>query len=54
LNRDQLLARIDRQWRALNEALTGLPDSVMLEKGVVEGWSAKDVIAHVATWAARR
>jgi hypothetical protein len=22
----------------------------MLEEGVVEGWSAKDVIAHVATW----
>ena len=50
MNRNQLLARIDRQWRALNEALSGLPDAVMLEKGVVEGWSAKDVIAHVATW----
>jgi hypothetical protein len=50
LNRDQLLARIDRQWRAFNQALAGLPDAVMLEEGVVEGWSAKDVIAHVATW----
>jgi hypothetical protein len=50
LNRDQLFARIDRHWRALNDALAGLPDAVMLEKGVVEGWSAKDVIAHVATW----
>jgi hypothetical protein len=50
LNRDQLLARIDRRWRALNEALSGLPDAVLLEPGVVEGWSAKDVIAHVATW----
>jgi hypothetical protein len=50
LNRDQLLARIDRRWRAFNEALTGLPDAMMLEAGVVEGWSPKDVIAHVATW----
>jgi hypothetical protein len=50
LNRDQLLARIDRQWRAFDQALAGLPDAVMLEEGVVEGWSAKDVIAHVATW----
>ena len=22
----------------------------MLEKGVVEGWSVKDVVAHVGTW----
>jgi hypothetical protein len=50
LNRDQLFARIDRHWRALSDALAGLPHAVMLEKGVVEGWSAKDVIAHVATW----
>jgi len=50
LNRDQLLARIDAQWRALIDALAGLPDAVMLEQGVVEGWSAKDVIAHVASW----
>ena len=50
MNRDQLLARIETPWRAFNEALDGVTDAAMLEKGVVEGWSLKDVIAHVATW----
>jgi hypothetical protein len=50
LNRQQLLDRIDQRWRAFNEALDGLAEPVMLETGVVEGWSVKDVIAHVATW----
>jgi hypothetical protein len=50
LNRDQLLDRIDRHWRDFNDALAGLRDTVMLEPGVVEGWSVKDVIAHIATW----
>jgi hypothetical protein len=50
LNREQLLARIDARWRELNEAFAGLPDADLVENGVVEGWCAKDVIAHVATW----
>jgi hypothetical protein len=50
LDREQLLARIDARWRDFNQALDGLPDATMLEKGVVEGWSVKDVMAHVATW----
>lgn len=50
MNRQQLLDRIDQRWRAFNDALDGLAEPVMLETGVVEGWSVKDVMAHVATW----
>jgi uncharacterized protein (TIGR03083 family) len=50
VNREQLYARIDRQWRAFNDSFDGLPDDVLVEPGVVEGWSVKDLMAHVATW----
>jgi len=50
VNRDQLIARIDKPWRAFNDACAGLPEAAMLDPGVVEGWSVKDMIAHVATW----
>lgn len=44
------MGRIDKQWRAFNDTIAGVSDAAMLETGVVEGWSVKDVIAHVATW----
>jgi hypothetical protein len=50
VNREQLLARIARNWGAFNDACAGLTDEALLRPGVVEGWSVKDLIAHVATW----
>ncbi len=50
MNREQLMARINRRWLEFNQAYAGLPDVSMHSAGVVEGWSMKDILTHVATW----
>jgi uncharacterized protein (TIGR03083 family) len=46
----RLLTRLDAAWTALLESYAGVPDSRLVEPGVVEGWSVKDILAHVTTW----
>lgn len=43
--------RMNQAWSALEEALAGPSDAQMLEMGVVEGWSIKDLLGHIAFWA---
>jgi uncharacterized protein (TIGR03083 family) len=50
MNREQLLHRIDTAWEAFQESYAGLSDGELTEPGVVEGWSVKDILAHVTTW----
>jgi uncharacterized protein (TIGR03083 family) len=46
----RLLKRLDAAWAALRESYAGVPDSQLVEPGVVDDWSVKDVVAHVTTW----
>jgi uncharacterized protein (TIGR03083 family) len=46
----RLLDRLEAAWAALGDAYTGVPDRQLVEPGVVEGWSVKDILAHVTTW----
>lgn len=50
MKREQLLARLDERWTALKETFAGLTENQMSKPGVNEGWSVKDVLAHVNTW----
>ncbi len=50
MNREQLISRIERGWGAFNDAYAGLSEASLIEAGVVERWSVKDLITHVATW----
>jgi hypothetical protein len=50
MNTEQLLNKLDREWMALGESYAGLPDANLTEPGVVDGWSVKDILAHVTTW----
>jgi hypothetical protein len=50
MDRRQLFDRIDRRWQEFNASYAGLSNDDMLVSGVIEAWSVKDVIAHVATW----
>ncbi len=43
--------RMADEWSALGAALAGLNDEQMLQSGVVEGWSVKDLLGHIAFWA---
>ena len=42
---------MDQEWSAVGAALEGLKEAQMLEPGVVEGWSVKDLLGHMAFWA---
>jgi hypothetical protein len=50
VNREQLIARIEGSWGAFNDACAGLSDAASTQRGVVDDWSVKDLMAHVATW----
>ena len=50
MNRQQLLQRLDAAWAAFNASFAGLTDAQLTEAGVVDDWSVKDLIAHVAWW----
>ena len=47
---ERLLGRLEGAWTAFTGSYAGLPESRMVEPGVVEGWSVKDILVHVTTW----
>lgn len=50
MNREQLLARLDKAWTTLGDSYAGLTEAEMTTPGVAGDWSVKDMLAHVATW----
>jgi hypothetical protein len=46
----RLLDTLEAAWAALTGAYAGLPDARLVEPGVVDDWSVKDIVAHVTTW----
>jgi len=47
--KEELLSRIDRSRRELENAIRPLSDAQLTRRGPF-GWSAKDHLAHLATW----
>jgi hypothetical protein len=50
MDRSQLLKRLDRVWEAFKASYAGLSDAELMEPGVTEAWSVRDIIAHVSWW----
>jgi hypothetical protein len=50
VDRRQLLKRLDKAWLAFNESYAGLSDVQLMEPGVTDAWSVRDILAHVTTW----
>jgi len=50
MNKQQLLKELEKAWRTFEESYAGLSDSQLMEPGVIEDWSVKDILAHVRTW----
>jgi hypothetical protein len=49
----ELLAEEDRLWTELHDLVNSLSTDTIDEPGYfVEGWSAKDLIAHIGSWLA--
>jgi uncharacterized protein (TIGR03083 family) len=47
---DRLVTKVDATWRAFKESYAGLDEEQLLQPGVLDGWSVKDLIAHVTSW----
>jgi len=50
VDRRQLLRRVNTAWEAFNESYAGLSDVQLMEAGVTEAWSVRDILAHVTVW----
>jgi hypothetical protein len=50
MTREQLLQRLERAWQEFQASSAGLSDAKIIQPGVVENWSVKDILAHVTTW----
>lgn len=48
--RERLMATMTRNWDALLASFDGLTEDEMMQPGVVEEWSVKDILAHITTW----
>lgn len=46
----EMIGRIDRAWCDFQASFDGLPEEDMLQAGVTEAWSVRDILAHVAVW----
>jgi hypothetical protein len=47
---ERLLRQLDAAWTALAASYAGLPEALLVQPGVVDDWSVKDIVAHVTTW----
>ena len=52
MNKGQLLNKLELAWAAFNASYAGLTDEQMLQPGVMEKWSVRDILAHVSWWEA--
>jgi hypothetical protein len=50
MDRLKLLKCLEEAWDGLMASYAGLSDSEMVEPGVIDIWSIKDIIAHVTSW----
>ena len=50
MDRQALLGRLDKAWKAFTDSYAGLSETDLLEPGVTKAWSVRDIIAHVTTW----
>jgi uncharacterized protein (TIGR03083 family) len=48
-DKSELMARIDREWDALERAIAPLSEVQMTAPGA-DGWSVKDLLAHISAW----
>ena len=51
VSKPAVLRQLDEAWLELQDVLGSLSDSEMLQPGVVDQWSVKDLLGHIAFWA---
>jgi len=48
-----VLKSLDHSWNELRELIDSMSEPEMVEPGVVDDWSIKDLLGHMAFWADR-
>ena len=51
--RSDVLRSLDHSWDELRDVIDSMSEPEMVEQGVVEDWSIKDLLGHMAFWADR-
>jgi uncharacterized protein (TIGR03083 family) len=51
IDKAEVERKLDAEWLALRDAVESLSDSELQAPGVVEEWSVKDLLGHIAFWA---
>jgi hypothetical protein len=44
---------LERSWAELRSVIESVPDDEIAQPGVVDEWSVKDIVGHIAFWAER-
>jgi len=44
---------LERHWAELRSVIESVPDEEIAQPGVVDEWSVKDIVGHIAFWADR-
>ena len=52
MNKDEILTELDASRKGLLDAMDGLTPAQLLEHGVVDEWSVRDVLQHLSLWEA--
>lgn len=50
MKKQQVLNKLEQAWTDFMDSFAGLPDEKLVEPGVTEDWSVKDILAHVCWW----
>ena len=50
MKKQQVLNKFEQAWTAFNGSYAGLTDEQMMQPGVIEKWSVRDILAHVSWW----
>jgi hypothetical protein len=50
VNKEKVLAKLTLAWADFAGSFSGLTGEKMLEPGVIETWSVRDIVAHVCWW----
>lgn len=50
MRKQQVLEKLEKAWADFEMSFEGLSDAHLLQPGVTENWSVKDLIAHVSWW----
>lgn len=48
--KETVASKLEKSWTGLRSVIESVPEEEVLAPGVVEDWSVKDIMGHVAFW----